>query len=215
MKKIKNEFYLGLFSLTLIAIVIFSGCNKIDTPDRKVENIQLKTKPIQLETIYLIANKLKERGLLASKNENMSLNSNSQFIPSTFSELQIIDIMEPLVNSGQQIQQELIMAVENTREWEALGENGQSELVNMSNQQLASLALLYSAINLEDAIHDCVGLALGVAGISSLIRNIAIGPTIGSAIGILKWVGKRYLSYIGIAWMVWDFTSCMGHFDYD
>jgi threonine/homoserine/homoserine lactone efflux protein len=75
--------------------------------------------------------------------------------------------------------------------------------------------MLYSSINLEDAIHDCVGLALGVAGISSLIRNIATGPTIGSAIGILKWVGKRYLSYIGIAWMVWDFTSCMGHFDYD
>jgi hypothetical protein len=215
MKKTKNGFYLGLFSLTLIASVTFSGCNKIEAPEIKVENIQLKTKPIQLETVNLIANKLKERGLLTSQNVNMSLNSTSQFIPSTFSELQIIDIMEPLVNNGQQIQQELILAVAGTREWEALGENGQSELVNMSSQQLASLALLYSAIDLGDAIHDCVGVALGVAGLSGLIRNIATGPTVSSAIGILKWVGKRYLSYVGIAWMVWDFTSCMGHFDYD
>jgi hypothetical protein len=215
MKKISNGFYLGLFSLTLLALVTFSGCNKIEAPEKKVENIQLKTKAIELETIYQIANKLKERGLLASKNENMSLSSNSQFIPSIFLELQIIDIMEPLVNNGRQIQQELILAVSNTREWEALGENGQSELENMSSQQLVSLAILYSSVNLEDAIHDCVGLALGVAGIRGLIRNIMTGPTIGSAIGILKWVGKRYLSYVGIAWMVWDFTSCMGHFDYD
>jgi len=215
MKKTKNRFYLGLFSLTLIASVTFSGCNKIEAPEIKVENIQLKTKPIQLETVNLIANKLKERGLLTSQNVNMSLNSTSQSIPSTFSELQIIDIMEPLVNNGQQIQQELILAVAGTREWEALGENGQSELVNMSSQQLASLALLYSAIDLGDAIHDCVGVALGVAGLSGLIRNIATGPTVSSAIGILKWVVKRYLSYVGIAWMVWDFTSCMGHFDYD
>jgi len=215
MKKLKNGFYLGLFSLTLIASVIFSGCNKIDAPEKKAENIQLKTKPIQLETINLIANKLKERGLLTSQTVNMSLNSNSHFIPSTYSELQIIGIMEPLVNNGQQIQQELLMAVANTREWEALGENAQSELINMSSQQLVSLAMLYSSINLEDAIHDCVGLALGVAGLRGLIMNIAAGPSVGSAIGILKWVGKRYLSYVGIAWMVWDFTSCMGHFDYD
>jgi len=158
---------------------------------------------------------LKERGLLVSNNENMSSSSNSQLIPSIFLELQIIDILEPLVNNGRQIQQELIMAVSNTREWEALGENGQSELENLSNQQLVSLAILYSSVNLEDAIHDCVGLALGVAGIRGLISNIVTGPTIGSVIGILKWVGKRYLSYVGIAWMIWDFTSCMGHFDYD
>lgn len=214
MKKIQNEFYLGFLSLALISSITFSGCNKIEESEKKVENIQLKTKPIQLETINLIANKLKERGFLASKNENMSLSSNSQFIPSVFSELQIIDIMEPLVNNGRLVQQELIIAVSNTREWEALGENGQSELENMSSQQLVSLAILYSSVNLEDAIHDCVGVALGVAGIRGLIRNIITGPTIGSAIGILKWVGKRYLSYVGIAWMVWDFTSCMGHFDY-
>ena len=215
MKKFENCFYLRFLSLVLIASVMFMGCNKTDTPEIKVENIKLKTKPIQLETVNLIANKLKERGLLTSQNVNMSLNSSSQFMPSTFSELQIIDIMEPLVNNGQQIQQELILAVAGTREWEALGENGQSELVNMSSQQLASLALLYSAIDIGDAIHDCVGVALGVAGLSGLIRNIATGPTVSSAIGILKWVGKRYLSYVGIAWMVWDFTSCMGHFDYD
>ena len=93
----------------------------------KAENIQLKTKPIQLETINLIANKLKERGLLTSQTVNMSLNSNSHFIPSTYSELQIIGIMEPLVNNGQQIQQELLMADANRREGEALGENAQSE----------------------------------------------------------------------------------------
>lgn len=103
MKKFKNGFCLRILSLALIASVIFLGCNKIDTPENKIENIQLKTKPIQLETINLIANKLKERGLLTSQNVNMSLNSNSQFIPTTFSELQIIDIMEPLVNNGQQI----------------------------------------------------------------------------------------------------------------
>lgn len=215
MKILKKGFYLRLLSLNIIVSVIFLGCTKIDAPEKKVENIKLKTKQIEIETINVIANKLKERGLLTSQNVNMILNSNSKFIPSTISELQIIDIMEPLVNNGKLIQQELIMAVANTREWQALGENGQSELVNMSNQQLASLALFYSAVNLEDAIHDCVGLALGVAGLNGLIRNIATGPSVGSAIGILKWVGKRYLSYVGIAWMVWDFTSCMAHFDYD
>lgn len=215
MEKNSNRFYLRLLFLVFSASVSFSGCSKIDLPEKKIENIQLKTKPITLGTIKLIANKLNERGLLSSQYASMDLNSNSQFIPSSYSELSVMNIIEPLVNNGKQIQQELIMAVSNTEEWEALDENGQSELINMNNQQLASLALLYSVMDLRDAIHDCVGVALGIYGLNSLFRTLMTGPTVSSAIGILKWVGKRYLSYVGIAWMVWDFSSCIADFGFD
>jgi len=36
--------------------------------------------------------------------------------------------------------------------------------------------------------------------------------TVYAAKEILKWVGKRYLGYIGVGIMLWDFTDCMSHF---
>lgn len=63
--------------------------------------------------------------------------------------------------------------------------------------------------SVQDVVKNCVSFALGISGIRTLISQTSALMTVNTAIGILKIVGKRYLSYVGIAWMVWDFMDCV------
>ena len=64
-------------------------------------------------------------------------------------------------------------------------------------------------VDLSDIVHDCIGVALGIAGIKSAITGIF---TVEKGISLLRIMGRRYLSYIGIAWMIWDFSDCVSDF---
>ena len=110
------------------------------------------------------------------------------------------------------MQTELISILENSQEWQAMTLVERNEIIHMSDEQLADLSLVYSGLSMADVIHDCVGVAIGLTGIKNIATSLFSQPTVWAAKEILKWVGKRYLSYIGIAWMLWDFSECMSHF---
>jgi hypothetical protein len=192
----------NLLFISLILILTIS-CRKSTVTS---EEFKLKTKPIELERMKLILNELKEAKVFNFKvdtKKSQSLN------PTQNPDEQIAVIFEPLLMNGRELQTELLSIVENSSEWEQIPDADKQILLNLSNEQLVDLSITYS---LGGAIHDCVGVALGFAGLRSLLTGMVTGPTVSTALGILKWVGKRYLSYIGLAWMVWDFMDCVSHF---
>jgi hypothetical protein len=192
----------NLFFISLILIVCIS-CKKTSST---VEGIKLKTKPIEIERMKLILNELKDAKVFnfnVETKKSMSINSTQ------IQEQQIAEIINPLVINGRELQAELLSIVRNSDEWEQIPEADKQILLHLSNEQLADLSITYS---FSGMIHDCVGVALGFSGLRGLLTGLVTGPTVSTALGILKWVGKRYLNYLGVAWMIWDFMDCMSHF---
>jgi hypothetical protein len=198
------------FLLSVLTIsILFVACQKSSIEESK---FQLKTKPLSYETLSNISQKLKNRGFVNIQNSNVEKNS---FKTESNSNTEIIEIIQPLIDNGRDLQIELIGFIESSNEWQSMSLIERNEITQMSDEQLADLSLLYSGLqtnSISDAIKDCVSTALGISGLGNLAKSMFTAPTVSSAIGILKWVGKRYLSYIGVAWMIWDFTDCMSHF---
>jgi hypothetical protein len=199
------KYFIASFAV-LFGLVLVS-CNK---ETQKEVQYKLKTKPLDSVVLKSVLTQLKGSGIYASNTYSRTSNTNNA---------DIAQIIEPLVENGRELQTELISFVSTSNDWDLLPQNAKDSITNMTDEQLADLSLAYAgteqarlASDLSGAIHDCVGVALGLAGIKGLMTSLVTAPTVSTAIGILKWFGKRYLSYIGVAWMVWDFMDCMSHF---
>ncbi len=196
----------NLLFISLI-LILTASCRKSNVTS---EEFKLKTKPIEIERMKLIFNELKDAKVF---NLKVGTKISQSIDPIQNQEEQVAVILEPLVINGKELQTELLSIIENSNEWEQIPDADKQILLNLSNEQLADLSITYSFGGINGgAIHDCVGVALGFAGLRSLMTGMVTGPTVSTALGILKWVGKRYLSYIGLAWMIWDFMDCVSHF---
>jgi hypothetical protein len=191
-------------------------------------DLSLNIKPLHPKQIHSIAMKLQKK--INKIKESSKYRTNESFsteedIILTKEIQEISNIISPLVQNGRQIYNELISQLINRNEWHYLTEEDRSSILNFNSEaQFTDLALIYSTtefdtnLNLEamrvDAgvIKDCVSFAIGIDAISSLISNTAALKTVSGAIQILKIVGKRYLNYVGIVWMIWDFSDCISHF---
>lgn len=58
-------------------------------------------------------------------------------------------------------------------------------------------------------IRNCLGVALGIVGFRDLLLNTRKLGSVTTAIRALKLIGRRYLGWIGVALMVYDFVDCM------
>lgn len=195
----------NLLFISLI-LILTTSCRKSTVTS---EEFKLKTKPIELERMKLILNELKDAKVFILK---VGTEINQSIDPTQNQEEQVAAILEPLVINGKELQTELLSIIENSNEWEQLPDEDKQNLLNLSNEQLADLSIIFCYGVNGGLIHDCVGVALGFAGLRGLLTGMVTGPTVSTALGILKWVGKRYLSYIGLAWMIWDFMDCVSHF---
>lgn len=206
----------------------YAKANQTTIESTKLQTITFKVMPIHPKQIHDIAMKLQEK---IKKTKSLSTNRMMEDIPIeedvilTEDTQEISTIIKPLVQNGQQIYNELVSQLMNSYEWSYLSEEDKSTILNFNSEsQFTDLALIYATtefdtnLNLEvvkidvNVIKDCVSMTIGIDAISSLIKNTAALKTVSGAIQILKIVGKRYLSYIGIAWMIWDFTDCISHF---
>jgi hypothetical protein len=213
-----------IFSFTFImALLVLSSCQKSESLKKApAETLQLKTQPLSIETIKQIAAKLKGRGLLKENSANQSVNTLGKQTQVSFlmspnpGDDEIAEITGPLVTNGRTLHIELMASIVNTPEWDELTETEKGEMQNLTDQQAAELSFNYAvakvAPSVYTVIHDCVGVALGLRGIGSLFAGLTATPTLGTAIGLLKFLGRHYLSWIGIAWMVWDFSNCVSDF---
>ena len=140
-------------------------------------------------------------------------------------EIEISEKISPLIENGRALHQELLDKVAESEEWNTLSEEEKDSIINFSNDQHVVLSLIYflDNPNLEyeaneagiDAgvIKDCVSFALGVRGIQEIIQNTKSLITVKDTIKVLKIIGRRYLGFVGLAWMIWDFMDCVASFN--
>lgn len=143
--------------------------------------------------------------------------SDKDNLDNVVNDVTFLNLTSPLVTKGRAIHQEIMAQIENTEEWNSLPEEDKNIITNFSDDSYATLALFYSFgsdINMTFAkpnpqIMSCIGVALGVVALYDLVVNTAALGTVQTAIGALKLIGRRYLGWIGVAVMIWEFGSCM------
>ncbi|TAD82942.1 MAG: hypothetical protein EAY75_15680 [Bacteroidetes bacterium] len=169
----------------------------------------LHTKPLSREVLKNIVRELRIEGL------ERNATGDRQRRTRMMSSQQLQTVLNPLVENGRALHQELIFNVSNSAEWLLLEPALKDSLVQLTDQDYALLSVLFSEaeINLGGAIKDCVGVALGISGIKGILKGLTTAPTVSGAIALLKTMGKRYLNWIGVAWMILDFIDCMSHFE--
>lgn len=206
------------------------------------KEIILKEKRVTYNSIKKINTVLKSKGVSKKEkklNNQKYRDESSGFVkslfldnsnPTTIDDQQIQTAIMPLVQNGEQIYNELLTNVINTPEWEQLSAEDKNLILNINSEaQFTNLALIFSTpdlsaqiqsmgkvsntisnrVDFSDVVKDCISVALGIVGIRSVLTGIF---TVEKGVSLLRIMGRRYLSYIGIAWMVWDFSDCVSDF---
>lgn len=130
-------------------------------------------------------------------------------------EVQAENLLEPMVNTGALLYNDLISQLIATPEWAALTPAEQFAIVNFTPQQKAMLELLFSSAS-QDAGSgtprwvNCGIAALGFHQAYTLFaRAFTVGMSATTAIQVLKFVGLKYLGYIALAVAVYEFVQCI------
>lgn len=126
------------------------------------------------------------------------------------------NILKPMVDNGREIHNEMLTFLERNGELDKLTESEINEISNLTDEQLIELSFVtynqyqYTKSSIDwGRVRSCASLALGIQGIRSLYTNTLALGTVETMIGALKLIGKRYLGYIGIALMIYDFADCL------
>lgn len=135
-------------------------------------------------------------------------------------ESQAVGLLQPTVEAGTILYNELIDQVVGTQGWSTLTYDEKVSILNFTPQQKATLAILYDAAtkSAQDGGNprwvNCAGAALGLQQAYSLFSSaFTVGMTATTAIQALTFVGKRYLGYVGLAVAVYAFTECISSED--
>lgn len=194
-----------IFSLTatiIIAGALFTSCSPEEEVKKNFDYSTLLLRPKQLNTVLLNIENHKKR------NQNLKI-VNSQKVEN---EMKII--LQPLIENGELIHNSMINEIDSTIEFQNLTFVEQQNLINLTDEQLVELSFIvnfqsqYQGVDWDRA-RSCASFALGISGIRSLYTNTLALGTVETMIGALKLIGKRYLGYIGIALMMYDFTNCV------
>lgn len=193
-----------LILLFICISIIFLSCEK---ETKKDVSFTLKTKPISSVVLKNIFVQLKNSDVYSTNLESRLTNLNND---------SLVQIMAPLIENGRQLQAELVSFVSSSTDWNVLAQTTKDSIINMKDEQLAELSLAFFASqysrqpsNWTNIIHNCVGVALGIAGLQAAFASLSTTPSISSAINILRWYGRRLVGYAAIVWMIWDFWDCM------
>ncbi|ODS87817.1 MAG: hypothetical protein ABS44_10030 [Chryseobacterium sp. SCN 40-13] len=130
------------------------------------------------------------------------------------------EILNPLLINGQQIHSEIIDFLERSGELENLTIEEQNEIIYLNDEQLVELSyIMYNqqqyasdANNIDwPRVFNCASAAIGISKIKELYTaSFSLGgATIQTYTGALKVIGKRYLGYVGLAIMIYEFTTCV------
>lgn len=150
------------------------------------------------------------------------INSSTRSLGCELTENEAKQILKPLINDGKNIQRQLLdkktIVGFNTHEL--------NFVKDMTDVQLAELSFTFNYVYKnsmnESQILECLKYAIGLQGLSDLIKN---GPeiyglsqyyngtrmlmTAKTARQIICVFAKRTLGWVAIAWMIYDFSDCM------
>jgi hypothetical protein len=186
-----------LFFMALL--LTLNSCIKEELNEDRTLN--LADKVLTLEEIFLVAKEI--QSLMDSSMLKSTNNLNYQ------EEMRII--MQPLVDNGREIYEEIISNV-NLLNF-GFTETEINSIVNMDDTHLAELSLTMSAVHARvigtDQVIGCIAAALGINELHNIITNTTQLITAKGATQLLKVIAKRYLGWIGVGVAVYSFGVCI------
>lgn len=151
------------------------------------------------------------------------INGSTRSLGCELTENEAKQILKPLINDGKNIQRQLLdkktIVGFNTHEL--------NFVKDMTDVQLAELSFTFNYVYKnsmnESQILECLKYAIGIQGLSDLVKNgFEIGGgfytyyngtrmlmTAKTARQIICAFAKRTLGWVGIAWVIYDFSECM------
>jgi len=208
--KIRNSKQLSFLLIFLILTLI--SCSKLEMEPPKLD---LRSKLMSKDKFDAISQNVSR---IVKRNAELSLamKKMSSLTPSNklmnYNDQELEIALRPLVESGEVIHFEMVRYLEESGELYNLTEIERQQITNFDDAQLADLAFtVHAQTYLVDwaEVRSCASAALGIAGINELyINTLALG-TVETTMGALKLLGRRYLGWIGIALMVYDFQDCL------
>ncbi|WP_396179785.1 hypothetical protein [Flavobacterium sp.] len=192
----------GIIATVILTSSIFTSCSKEEEVKNEFNYSKLLLKPEQINAVIVDIENYKKR------NENLKSTNRIN----TENEMQVI--LQPLIANGELIHNAMINEITTTNEFQNLTEIEKQEILNLTDEQLAELSFIvnfqYQTNNVDwDRVRSCASFALGISGIRNLYLNTAALGTVETMIGALRLIGKRYLGYVGVALMIYDFADCV------
>jgi hypothetical protein len=203
-----------LLSVVLISLIsILISCSKQELEPPKLDlrsNLMSKDKFISItQNVSRLVERNAEMSLAMKKMS--SLSSSNKLMNYNAQELEIA--LRPLVESGKLIHFEMIRYLQESGELSNLSEIERHQVTNLDDSQLAALSFTIHTQSYSvdwSQVRSCASAALGFAGISELWTNTLALGSVQTTMGALKLLGRRYLGWLGVALMVYDFQDCLG-----
>lgn len=206
-----RKFYLFLL------FIVFSSCSNEDylTKETEIpseisvkENINVRDLSLSSDTLISVSKKINELTEL-SLSKKMSSAKMSE-------EIQVA--VSPFIENGEEIRKKLLQD-------KTLSEDDYEYLKTARSEDLAQLSIFISALNVydesnveysmnarlrpvDDRIKSCLAVAVGITGAYDLIKNTKKLMTVRTAVKALRLIGRRYLGWVGVGLMVYDFVDC-------
>lgn len=201
----KREIHLQLknFLFIVLAVIFFNSCSKENEAiiERKFD---LYDKVLTFDELSLIANEI----------EQLKTNYSLKSFDFATSEEEIMIDLQPLVLNGKQLHDEIMDFIDSSDDNFGLTPGEISSLQDLHDQQLAELAydlsIVYSDSNWDTAqVMACIGTALGIDAIHTIITNSTQLATNQGTTQLLKVLAKRYLGWVGLGVAIYSFGVCM------
>ena len=199
------------FLLIFMTLILIS-CSKLELKPPKLDLRSKLMSKDKFDAITQIVSQIIKRNsevTLTSK-KMASLKPSSKLMNYNEQELEIA--LRPLVETGEVIHFEMVRYLEESGELYNLPEIERQQITNFDDAQLAALSFTIHAQAYTpdwNQVRSCASAALGIAGIHELYVNTLALGTVKTTMGALKLLGRRYLGWIGIALMVYDFQDCL------
>ncbi|MCH8534974.1 MAG: hypothetical protein LAT51_07900 [Flavobacteriaceae bacterium] len=229
----RNKFKTQFFLQILLGLVLLTGCSDdgfdyIQNDIEATENKEIGDES-NLETFdqnndnlnYLSASDVintLDNIKIISENENLSENEKVALINYQLS---------PYSDIGMTVMNHIITYHDLRELQPGLSDE---EYLSIENPEDSDLALIGFIINLANAegydtygwtgeqIRECLSFALGIQGIYELYKNTKTLANFGKkytakqTLKLVKLIGRRYLGWLGVGLMVYDFADCMSNF---
>ena len=199
-----------LFLFVCLSSLFLSSCsNDENAPESNSSTFMLKDNKNELDLTGLVLKKeVMDKVVLelGEIRENISEND----------EEKIKLILQPVLENGKQLHLEMLSFLLKNGELDNLTPEDLELISNLTDEQLIELSFVtynqsvYSTSSIDwPRVRSCASFALGIQGIKTLYTNTLALGTVETMVGALKLIDKRYLGYVGIALMVYDFMDCL------
>ena len=206
-----------LFLLMLVCLLL-AGCSSNEdlhpTPD-SLDISEVVLPKSQFISVLNRLEKLSNPALLSSNYQKAG--------EMLIEESELINTLNPLLENGLTIHSEFKSQIYNSDLYATFSHLEKAELhaeiEELNDDQLVELSFIVNvnyyreslgSENIDwDRVISCAGAAVGITAIKEIINNSLKAATVETMMGALRHVGKRYLGWIGVGLMIYEFVKCV------